>query len=318
MGCYYYVMEKELLYRFFDGRTTVEEEKRVLDWLDRDPANRRVLFSERRLFDAALMLADEDRLRGRKFFAIPRWTREVIKYAAVVLILAGSGGIYVSRLYNKLLTAGNTISVPAGQHIDVTLPDGTKVCMNALSELHYPTFFVGGQRRVQLRGEAFFDVVQDKEHPFVVETYACDVKALGTKFNVEARPENGEFVTSLVDGRVLVSDRLNTANRVELQPREQATHSRGRLVVERMPEYENFLWREGLIAFRNVSFTELLREFEKYYGVKIEVLCRNIPANLFTGKIRITEGVDHALWVLQQSADFHYRRNETKDVIYIQ
>lgn len=311
-------MEKELLYRFFDGRATAEEERRVLDWLDRDPAHRAELLAERRLFDSMLMLADRERpVRGRKSFVLPRWTREVIKYAAIVLVIAGSAGLYVSRLYDKLLLSGNTISVPAGQHIDVVLPDGTKVCMNALSELHYPTFFVGRERKVKLRGEAFFEVSHDRKHPFVVETYACDVEVLGTKFNIEARPEAGEFVTSLVEGRVRVSDRLNPDNRVLLHPREQVRHLNGRLVVGRIPEHEGFLWREGLIAFRDASFRDLLDEFERYYGVKVEVQRRDIPSNLFTGKIRISEGIDHALWVLQQSADFQYSRNETKDMIYI-
>lgn len=311
-------MEKELLYRFFDGSATVDEEKQILDWLDRDPANRKELLAERRLFDSMLMLAEEGQsVRRRRVFTLPRWTREVVKYAAVVLVIAGAGGMYVSRLYDKLLLAGNTITVPAGQHIDVVLPDGTKVCMNALSELHYPTFFVGRERKVQLRGEAFFDVSHDRKHPFIVETYACDVEVLGTSFNVEARPDAGEFVASLVEGRVRVTDRFNADNRVELRPRQQVKHLNGRLVVSPIPEYEGFLWREGLISFRNASFEELLGEFEKYYGVKIEVDRRDLPTNLFTGKIRISEGIDHALWVLQQSADFRYTRNEMKDMIYI-
>ena len=192
-------MEKELLHRFFDGRASVEEEKQVLDWIDRDPANRRELLAERRLFDSMLMLADPGRTtRKPKVLTLPRWTREVLKYAAVILVVAGAGGIYVSRMYDKFLLTGNTITVPAGQHIDVQLPDGTKVCMNALSELHYPTFFIGRERKVQLKGEAFFDVSHDRKHPFVVETYACDVEVLGTKFNVKARSEDGEFVASLV------------------------------------------------------------------------------------------------------------------------
>ena len=146
-------MEKELLHRFFDGRASVEEEKQVLDWIDRDPANRRELLAERRLFDSMLMLADPGRTtRKPKVLTLPRWTREVLKYAAVILVIAGAGGIYVSRMYDKFLLTGNTITVPAGQHIDVQLPDGTKVCMNALSELHYPTFFVGRERKVRLKG----------------------------------------------------------------------------------------------------------------------------------------------------------------------
>ena len=282
-------MEKELLHRFFDGRASVEEEKQVLDWIDRDPANRRELLAERRFFDSMLMLADPGRTtRKPKVLTLPRWTREVLKYAAVILVVAGAGGIYVSRMYDKFLLTGNTITVPAGQHIDVQLPDGTKVCMNALSELHYPTFFIGRERKVQLKGEAFFDVSHDRKHPFVVETYACDVEVLGTKFN-----------------------------QVELHPREQVTHLNGRLILGRIPEHEGFLWREGLIAFRDASFGDLLDEFEKYYGVKIEVRRQDMPTNLFTGKIRISEGIDHALWVLQQSADFQYTRNELKDMIYI-
>lgn len=114
-----------------------------------------------------------------------------------------------------------------------------------------------------------------------------------------------------------VTDRFNTNNHVELRPREQVTHLNGRLILGRIPEHEGFLWREGLIAFRDASFGDLLDEFEKYYGVKIEVRRQDIPTNLFTGKIRISEGIDHALWVLQQSADFQYTRNELKDMIYI-
>jgi len=170
---------------------------------------------------------------------------------------------------------------------------------------------------VQLKGEAFFDVSHDRKHPFVVETYACDVEVLGTKFNVKARSEDGEFVASLVEGKVRVTDRFNSNNQVELHPREQVTHLNGRLILGRIPEHEGFLWREGLIAFRDASFGDLLDEFEKYYGVKIEVRRQDMPTNLFTGKIRISEGIDHALWVLQQSADFQYTRNELKDMIYI-
>lgn len=309
-------MEKELIYRFFEGRATTAEEKEVLDWIDSAPENRRLLLAERRVFDAMLLHA---RPEGRVMtFRLPRWTREVLKYAAVVLVAAGLSGIYLSRTYDRIMQGGNTITVPAGQRVDVTLPDGTKVCMNALSELRYPTFFTGKNRKVQLSGEAFFEVMHDAKHPFVVETYACDVEVLGTRFDVEARAESGEFVTSLVEGRVRVTDRRNPANRVELHPNELVRHIDGRMVLGRIEQGEEFLWREGLIAFRDASFTELIGEFQKYFGVKIEVLRKTIPDNLFTGKIRMAEGVDHALWVLQRSVDFTYRRNDTRDVIYIQ
>lgn len=310
-------MEKELLYRFFNGQASVAEEKIVLDWLDEDPAHQKQLLAERRLFDAMLMHAKPGQSPKAKTFPVPRWAREAVKYAAVLIVAAGVGGIYLSNLRGKLTQSYNTIAVPAGQHVDVTLPDGTKVCMNALSELRYPSFFMGGRRKVQLRGEAFFDVTHDEKQPFVVETYACDVEVLGTKFDVEAHPETDKFVASLVEGRVRITDKSGSRNQVVLQPDHRALKSNGRLVVERIPDYERFQWREGLIAFRDASFRDLLSEFEKYYGVKI-VIERDVAADdLFTGKIRIAEGIDHALWVLQQSAEFTYTRNETKDILYI-
>lgn len=311
-------MDKEFLYRFFEGSATEEEEKQLLAWLDTDPANRKRLLEERRLYDSMLMLAQAKPRTNRLKFTLPRWTREAVKYAAVVLVAAFLGGAYVTTVYDRYLKAGNTITVPAGQRVDVVLPDGTKVCMNALSELKYPGFFIGKYRRVQLRGEAFFDVKHDGDRPFVVETYACDVEVLGTKFDVEAHPEWNEFTTSLVDGRVRVTDRENAGQQVELTPTQRVSRRNGQLVVDRIPSHEQFQWREGLIAFRDASFMELIAEFQKYFGVKIEVHCRQVPDNLFTGKIRMAEGIDHALWVLKQSADFTYRRNETKESIIIE
>ena len=293
-------MDKELLYRFFNGETSVEEEQRLLDEIDRDPANRRELLAERRLFDSVLMLAPSERAARRKprVFALGRM-RSVFKYAAVLVVALGVGAFGMRFHYDRMARSGNTVSVPAGQRVDLVLPDGTKVWM----------------RRVRLDGEAFFDVAHDKAHPFIVETFACDVEVLGTKFDVEAHAESGKFVTSLVEGCVRVLDR---DSHVDLRPGEQVSQVDGRLVVGRIPDYENFQWRDGLIAFRDASFGELIEEFEKYYGVRIVVTGdRDFSGNRFTGKIRISEGVDHALWVLQRSADFVYERNESRDVIYI-
>lgn len=312
-------MEKELLYRFFSGQATVGEEKQVLDWLDEDPAHRQQMLAERRLFDVLLLHGEPHKARSRRrMFALPRWTREAVRYAAVILVAVGIGRYYVTYQYDKAMQHSNTISVPAGQRVDVVLPDGTKVCMNALSELKYPTLFGNETRNVQLRGEAFFDVSHDADRPFVVETYACDVEVLGTKFDVEARPERGEFTASLVEGKVRVTDRDDRRNRIELAPSEQVHRVNGRLVVGQIPEHEGFAWREGLISFRDASFMDLIHEFEKHYGVKFDVQRKDVSRNLFTGKIRISEGLDHALWVLQRNADFKVVRSENQDNITIQ
>ena len=315
-------MDKELLYKYINGQTSEQEEKTIVDWLDADPNNQKELNALWSMQDALIANVPYPHhphlqlpTRRLKWYR-QRFIRICTQAAAVLLLVAGSW--YASRTVIIEDTAKQYLSVaaPAGQRIDITLQDGTSVCLNSGAKLEYPIRF-NRNRRVKLSGEAMFNVEHDAAHPFIVETFACDVEVLGTKFNVKARSEDGEFVASLVEGKVRVTDRFNTNNHVELRPREQVTHLNGRLILGRIPEHEGFLWREGLIAFRDASFGDLLDEFEKYYGVKIEVRRQDIPTNLFTGKIRISEGIDHALWVLQQSADFQYTRNELKDMIYI-
>ena len=315
MRVYSIVMERELLYRFFVGRASAAEEERLLEWLDASPRHREELLAERRIYDAMLLHATPARPAAGRSVVLRRLHR-VLGYAALLAVIVGAGGFALrQRAWTE--ACGNTVVVPAGQRVDVTLPDGTRVCMNALSELRYPASFGSRQRRVELVGEAFFDVAHEASRPFVVETYACDVEVLGTKFDVEARPETDEFVAALVEGRVRVTDRSDPAQRVELSPAQRVSRRDGRLVVDRIPEHEEFRWREGLIVFRDATFEELLADFEKYFGVRIEVLRPAVADTRFTGKIRIAEGVDHALAVLQYSADFTFERNETKEVIYI-
>lgn len=310
-------MEIEVLHRFFENRATREDEERILEWVDKDPANKKELLAKRKFFDA-MMLLGEDRPTAvkRSLLALPRWTKEAMKYAAVLLVAAGIGGSYVSNWQRKLLSSTNMITVPAGQRVDIVLPDGTKVCMNALSTIEYPSYFAGDNRKVKLEGEAFFEVTHDASQPFIVETYACDVEVLGTHFDVEARAEHNRFCASLVDGSVRVSDRNNPTQKAVLEPGQRASYRDGLLVIDQIPQHETFQWRDGLIAFQDASFTDLIAKFEQYYGVRIELINKPISTT-FTGKIRISEGVDHALWVLRQNVQFSFTRNATKDVIYI-
>ena len=306
-------MEKELLHRFFDGRASVEEEKQVLDWIDRDPANRRELLAERRLFDSMLMLADPGRTtRKPKVLTLPRWTREVLKYAAVILVVAGAGGIYVSRMYDKFLLTGNTITVPAGQHIDVQLPDGTKVCMNALSELHYPTFFIGRERKVQLKGEAFFDVSHDRKHPFVVETYACDVEVLGTKFNIEAYPDSEAITTTLLEGSVEVESRLSREC-IRMVPSQQLSYDiqSGEMKLSTISDSkEPVRWKDNVWVLHQTPFTQVCHRLEQMFNVKIVIMNDKFIGKKFTGEFRFGDSLESILEVIRITTPFTYEREE--------
>lgn len=176
-------MDKEILYKFFNNAATADQERLLLEWLDKDPANYAFMLAERKIFDATLLHARNTKKRGM-LATLPHWLKESIRYAAVVALVVTATALYFTRVEYLQATALNTITVPAGQRVNIVLSDGTKVCMNALSQLEYPAVFTGSKRTVKLTGEAFFDVAHDKSNPFVVQTYACDVEVLGTQFEI--------------------------------------------------------------------------------------------------------------------------------------
>jgi len=156
----------------------------------------------------------------------------------------------------------NTVTAPAGQRVNLTLPDGTKVWLNARSEIQYPAVFIGSIRRVKLTGEAYFEVKHDKSNPFIVQTKKCNIKVLGTKFNVEAYEDSDDFCTSLMQGSIDVYDNSNPSSHTILKPDYQVSIVDGHLKTEAIHDYDMFRWREGLICFRNVTFEQLMMRFE--------------------------------------------------------
>jgi len=311
-------MDKEILYHFFNGDATIEQEMQVLAWIDQNPENRDEFLKERKFFDAMLLHADENSMQQRKAFSIPGWAKEVLKVAAVVLITFGLGFYFVNRERGKLLALTNTITVPAGQRVNITLPDGTKVCMNSLSELQYPTFFAGNKREVKLKGEAFFDVTHNEKMPFVVETQKYNVEVLGTSFDVEAYPDSRDFLTSLVRGKVKVVSNTNAQEDIFLSPNEQVYTVNGKLAVRDIPDMDAFNWRDGILSFKGDSFLKIMSKIEKCYDLKIIVNKSPAPQKEFFGKIKISDGVDHILRVLQKNTQFKYRWDDNMRVIYIE
>lgn len=223
---------------------------------------------------------------------------------------------YVSEK-KELLAAMNTITVPAGQRVNLTLSDGTTVWLNARSEMVYPAVFSGAKREVKLDGEGYFEVKHDKESPFVVHTRKCDIEVLGTKFNVEAYSDSEEFSTSLMEGSVKVTDNSAVSASVLLKPDQEVHMKDGRLLVSSIDDYDHFRWRDGLVCFDNIAFNELMKRFEKCYGISIVVENKNLEEYSCSGKFRISDGLDNALRILQRNAKYTFERNEDNTIVYI-
>ena len=115
-----------------------------------------------------------------------------------------------------------TITVPAGQRINITLADGTNVWLNARTTIQYPITFNEKERLVKLDGEAYFDVTKDKNKPFIVQTNNYNVEVLGTKFDVDSYSETEIFETTLMEGSVRISSLTDANESLMLTPNNKA------------------------------------------------------------------------------------------------
>lgn len=314
-------MDKDLLYSFFEGHASVEEMRSVKEWAEASEENSKLLRRERKLFNAIILSGRMDRMgrqtvlkRRRNYFV-----REFLKIASVVVITAGvmAALFSIGKDKDDVNVAMQTITVPAGQRVNLDLPDGSNVWLNAGTKMQYPVSFMKGKREVILDGEAYFEVARNEKCPFVVRTHAMDVEVLGTKFNVEAYSKRKVFEASLMQGKIRVKSPFNGKTNVDLLPHYKTTLRGGELVVSKIDDYNVYRWKEGLYCFKNKPFVQIMEDLERYYDLKIQVDKESIRKVTLTGKFRISDGLDYALRVLQNDVNFTYRRDKDNDVVYI-
>ena len=316
-------MDQTLLMKYFRGETSPEEEHRILSWVEASPENKAEFRKAHLLFDGLVLYGpkpeDMQSNADKKHWEGWRFARHTVRIAAAIVGIIGAayfGKIYYHRLLSKQQTL---ISVPAGQRMQMTLADGTLVHLNAGTTLEYPVVFSHKDRRVKLTGEALFEVAHDAKHPFIVETFATNLQVLGTKFNVLADPNNEVFSTTLIEGKVKGTNRNDPAESIIMQPNDMVVLENGRLYKERVPDFADLCWTEGLIHLKKMPFDELMAIFERAFDVRIEIEREPLPQiDVMSGEVRISDGVDYALHVLQLvSSEFTYTRDEKTNVIVI-
>lgn len=326
------------MYRYFKNEVSPQEVKQIEDWIAEDPVSRQ------REFDAAHTLFNAMVLQEGGYYAkkgLPKETsamrpagktaggavrriwRTVFKTAAAVVLLAGAGyaGMFLKQemMYRDFSSMTNVIEVPAGEMMSFTLQDGTEIFLNGGSRLEYPAVFSRDSRHVRLSGEAYLKAEHDPDRPFVVETFASEVEVLGTEFNVLADEDNGLFSTTLVSGKVKVTTLGGDEyEQVILNPDEKVKMVGNHLVVSRVQASDDVSWTGGYISLRGVSFEELMQRFESMYGVKIKIARETVPeVGYLSGKIRVSEGIDFALHILQEACDFTYEKDPGTGTVII-
>lgn len=270
------------------------------------------------------------------------WIRTGI--AAMVLFSISLIGILSYKYINKpgdLANKNNEIVVQYGTKTDVALPDGSQIILNSGSRLTYAKNYTSASvREVFLSGEAYFKIVHDKQHPFIIHTADLDIKDIGTTFNVKAYP--GEKVTeaSLIEGAIEISFKNNVAKKIMLKPSQKITlinsiantdkepassepgsysesnYNIASLTVDKNIEskFAEIAWINNELVFKNETFEELAKKMERRYNVEITFSDAKIKHAYLTGVFR-NENIEQALKVLQQITSFKYQINHDKVLI---
>ncbi|MEM8508773.1 MAG: FecR domain-containing protein [Bacteroidota bacterium] len=153
-----------------------------------------------------------------------------------------------------------------GQKLNLTLTDGTRVILNSGSTLRFPERFDGDSRVVELIGEAFFDVVKNKDKPFLIQTAALTTTVLGTSFNINAYPDQAETAVTLASGKVKIASADST---VFIHPNQQAIFNNlNKTFTTSQVQIRPYTdWRNGIIHINDATLAETADILERWYGV---------------------------------------------------
>jgi len=202
-------------------------------------------------------------------------------------------------------SAINTIQTPKGGKYQIRLPDGSKVWLNSASTLIYPTTFAGNERKVQLKGEAYFEIAPNKNVPFRVESDNQIVEVLGTHFNINSYDDEDYVKTTLLEGsvKVILSSNPNEISKTKLlKPGEQSLtkSSQSGIRIENADTEKAVAWKNGYFKFRNTPIKEIMREIERWYDVEL-VYEGKIPSDEFTGFISNDVKISAVLKIMEES-----------------
>lgn len=198
----------------------------------------------------------------------------------------------------------NLLTTPRGGEFQISLPDGSKVWLNAASSLKYPTSF-HGKRVVELTGQAYFEIAKNASQPFVVKVNEMEVQVLGTSFDIMAYPDEAVVNTTLLTGAVIVK---NQHTEKKLQPGQQTVLNTitGTMAVQPADIEKVMGWKNGLFDLEDTDLPTLLRQLSRWYDVNIVDQSRKSATKRFGGRVGREMSLTDVLKILEQY-DVHCR-----------
>lgn len=197
----------------------------------------------------------------------------------------------------------NTMTTPRGGQYQLTLPDNTKVWLNASSSISFPTHFGGTDRRVTISGEIYFEVAENKNQPFIVQiNNQASIEVLGTRFNVKCYNDEPNIKATLVEGAVRV---WNNSKTIVLTPGQQAVVEADDIAIIKNADIDHTLaWKHGFFNFKKADIQRVMLELSRWYNIEV-TFQGAIPVRKFSGEMDRGLTLRQVLKILKQS-DVNY------------
>lgn len=309
------------------GEATEKQQKQFDDMLNTSRENQIAFEKLKRAWHTNLV-GSEGSCSKQKDHLWQRYQRERVlqkkktnnlytKIAAGLLLLMAAGlAVYLvigenSHLIQDTVVVAEVVKeTNRGEKLKTRLPDGTVVYLNAASRLTFIENFTDSSRIVELTGEGYFDVAEDKNRPFTVRTPHMDVTALGTSFGVNAYPENSEDHVALVSGKLLIRNVNNDEIKIDSGQAIVLSRANNQFLKAEIDFLRQVAWKDGVLHFSNHKFEEIVRSLELNYGVRFSVDRNTLSLiqDTYTGTFK-NESLDNVLKVLSFSMDFKYDIN---------
>jgi ferric-dicitrate binding protein FerR (iron transport regulator) len=210
----------------------------------------------------------------------------------------------------------HTLEVPNGGEYELKLSDGTRIYLNSGSRITYPSSFAGNERKVELTGEAYFDVAKNIR-PFIVHTHTMDVKVLGTSFNICAYEEDSHINTTLVSGKVEVRT-LHDASVYNLTPGYDLNYRKetGNVSLQKVDTNLYTAWTRGEFIFSNQNLEDILTQLSRWYDFRVEYTDQSIRKLRFTGSAEKKRPINYLLKQIERVTNIKFKEDGKKITIY--
>lgn len=301
---------KPIIEKYLAGKASKEEQLILLDFLREGEANQRLFQKAKTAWQAhpnkSFTLKEWEawsRVHRQITAPIQRgslskfWINTYRAASIIAIVLLVGIGFGVSHLNNQTVI----VSTKPGQNLNLLLPDSSRVMLNSSSSLVYHPLAFAFNRKVELEGEAYFEVTKQSLRPFLVRSNDLKVKVLGTQFNVNAYPETGKYEVVLEEGSVHVSMTSFKDCKTTLSPgqKTEIDRSTGEGKLSKVSTRLFTAWTEGVLYFYDSRFSDVVTRLERRYGVNIELSDPLIKDFVFSTTIR-NEPFEEVLDLVQE------------------